>query len=46
MDNSNLKQSVGTVFFAKSTQRFLFLLRSETSFDNNWAFVGGKLDPH
>jgi len=46
MDNSNLKQSVGTVFFAKSTQRFLFLLRSETSFDNTWAFVGGKLEPH
>ena len=44
MDDSNLKQSVGTVFFAKSTQRFLFLLRSETSFDNTWAFVGGKLD--
>lgn len=44
MDTGNLKQSVGTVFFAKSTKRFLFLLRSETSFENTWAFVGGKVE--
>jgi 8-oxo-dGTP pyrophosphatase MutT (NUDIX family) len=44
MDDRNLKQSVGTAFFSKSTKRFLFLLRSETSYDNTWAFVGGKVD--
>jgi len=44
MDTGNLKQSVGTVFFAKSTKRFLFLLRSETTFENTWAFVGGKVE--
>ena len=44
MDTSNLKQSVGTVFFSRNTKRFLFLLRSESSYDNTWAFVGGKVD--
>lgn len=44
MDTGYLKQSVGTVFFAKSTKRFLFLLRSETTFENTWAFVGGKVE--
>lgn len=37
-------QTAGAVFFAKSTQRFLFLLRDDTSFKNTWAFVGGKID--
>jgi ADP-ribose pyrophosphatase YjhB (NUDIX family) len=41
---SNLRQSAGAVFFAKSTLRFLFLLRDDTSFKNTWAFVGGKID--
>ena len=41
---SNLKQSAGAVFFAKSTLRFLFLLRDDTSYKNTWAFVGGKID--
>jgi len=45
MDTGYLKQSVGTVFFAKATKRFLFLLRGETSFENTWAFVGGKVEP-
>jgi len=45
MDTGYLKQSVGTAFFAKSTKRFLFLLRGETSFENTWAFVGGKIEP-
>ena len=41
---SNLRQSAGAVFFSKSTLRFLFLLRDDTSFKNTWAFVGGKID--
>ena len=41
---SNLRQSAGAVFFAKSTLRFLFLLRDDTSFKNTWAFVGGKIN--
>jgi ADP-ribose pyrophosphatase YjhB (NUDIX family) len=40
----NIKQSVGAIFFSTSTKRFLFLLRSETTFENTWAFVGGKVE--
>jgi 8-oxo-dGTP pyrophosphatase MutT (NUDIX family) len=39
-----MNNSVGTVFFARSSQRFLFLLRAGASFDNTWAFVGGKVE--
>lgn len=44
MAASNLNQSVGAVFFARSTQRFLFLMRSGDRYNNTWAFVGGKVE--
>lgn len=44
MAASNLNKSVGAVFFARSTQRFLFLLRSGDRYNNTWAFVGGKVE--
>ena len=39
-----LNQSVGTIFFSKKTQRYLFVLRSKSSHENTWAFVGGKVE--
>ena len=44
LGNSNLKQSVGAVFFSSSTKRFLFLLRKDSSFNGTWAFAGGKVE--
>lgn len=40
-----MNRSIGTVFFATSTKRFLLLLRDGDTdkFNNTWAFVGGKV---
>lgn len=45
MDHSNLNCSVGTLFFAVSTKRYLFLLRSARNHDNTWGFCSGKVEP-
>ena len=39
-----MNQSIGTIFFSKVTERYLFLLRNKDSHGNTWAFVGGKVE--
>lgn len=36
----------GGLFLAKSTQRFLFLLRAQGKTANTWGLAGGKKEPH
>ena len=36
--------SVGALIYAKNTGRFLFLLRSNSSYAGMWGLVGGKID--
>jgi len=43
MENSTLN-SVGCFFWARKTQRFLFVLRNTKTYKFNWALVGGKVD--
>lgn len=38
--------SAGIFFYASSTNRFLFLLRSEEKGINSWGIPGGKLEYH
>jgi 8-oxo-dGTP pyrophosphatase MutT (NUDIX family) len=44
MDLSNL-EGVGAFIYCISTQRYLFLLRSNGKFDGTWGLSGGKVDP-
>ena len=37
-------QSAGVFFFSESTQRFLYLLRSENKNPNTWGIPGGKIE--
>ena len=39
-----MNQSIGTIFFSKLTDRYLFLLRNKDSHGDTWAFVGGKVE--
>jgi len=39
-----MNQSIGTIFFATNTKRYLFLLRNKDSHGDTWAFVGGKVE--
>lgn len=39
-----LTQGVGALIYAKSTQRYLFLLRNNGSWAQTWALPGGKMD--
>ena len=36
--------SAGVFFYASSTDRFLFLLRSDTKNPSNWGIPGGKIE--
>ena len=45
MVNSNLiKSSVGCLIYAKSTGRYLFLLRDGQKYGGTWGLVGGKVE--
>jgi 8-oxo-dGTP pyrophosphatase MutT (NUDIX family) len=37
-------QAVGSLIYAKSTSRFLFLLRNGAGYTNTWGLVGGKTE--
>jgi 8-oxo-dGTP pyrophosphatase MutT (NUDIX family) len=39
-----INQSAGVFFFAKSTERFLYLLRTDNKNPNNWGIPGGKIE--
>jgi len=39
-----LTQGVGALIYAKSTKRYLFLLRQGGSWSYTWALPGGKID--
>lgn len=39
-----LIQATGALFLARSTQRYLFLLRDDDSHTNTWGLVGGRVE--
>lgn len=39
-----INQSAGVFFFAKSTSRFLYLLRTDAKNPGNWGIPGGKVE--
>ncbi len=39
-----LIQATGALFLARSTQRYLFLLRDDDSHSNTWGLVGGRVE--
>lgn len=39
-----MNQSAGVFFYAKTTQRFLFLLRTDNKNPGNWGIPGGKIE--
>jgi 8-oxo-dGTP pyrophosphatase MutT (NUDIX family) len=41
---SNSNNSVGIFFYAKSTGRYLYLLRSDTKHPDSWGLPGGKVE--
>jgi len=43
METSTLN-SVGCLFWAKKTNRFLFVLRDAKTYKHTWALVGGKVE--
>lgn len=48
MENSSLNQQIiasGGLFLAKSTKRFLFLLRTQGRTADTWGLVGGRKEP-
>ena len=38
-------EGVGALVYAKSTNRYLFLLRNKSRQNGHWGIVGGKIDP-
>jgi 8-oxo-dGTP pyrophosphatase MutT (NUDIX family) len=36
--------SAGVFFYAKNTQRFLYLLRTDSKNPGNWGIPGGKIE--
>ena len=38
-------ESCGALIYARSTHRYLFLLRNSASYKSSWGLVGGKLEP-
>lgn len=44
MVTSSIKEGVGTLVYARLTQRYLFLLRSSTKHQGSWGIVGGKVE--
>jgi 8-oxo-dGTP pyrophosphatase MutT (NUDIX family) len=41
---SGLINSVGALFYCSGTDRYLFLLRNQTSYSGTWGLVGGKIN--
>ena len=41
---TNTLNSVGCLFWARKTNRFLFVLRNTKTYKHTWALVGGKVD--
>lgn len=39
-----MSQSAGVFFYSKSTNRFLYLLRTDTKNPGNWGIPGGKIE--
>jgi 8-oxo-dGTP pyrophosphatase MutT (NUDIX family) len=39
-----IKEGVGTLIYARSTKRYLFLLRNNPKHQSTWGIVGGKID--
>lgn len=39
-----MNQSAGVFFYAKSTQKFLYLLRTDNKNPGNWGIAGGKIE--
>lgn len=37
-------ESCGALIYARSTHRYLFLLRDSTSYKSSWGLVGGKIE--
>lgn len=37
-------QAAGVLFMSTSTKRFLFMLRSDDTYSNTWATVGGRVE--
>ena len=44
MTESNT-EGVGSLVYAQSTNRYLFLLRNKSKHSGSWGIVGGKVDP-
>jgi 8-oxo-dGTP pyrophosphatase MutT (NUDIX family) len=44
MANNNLKRGGGALVYAKSSNRYLFLLRNSGKFPDTWGLVGGKIN--
>lgn len=44
MDDRDLIEGCGALFYSKSTGRFLFVLRNGPRHNGSWGIVGGKLD--
>lgn len=41
---ANHTEGVGTLVYARSTNRYLFLLRNKSKTAGHWGIVGGKID--
>ena len=42
---SGVVKAVGVWFFARATQRYLYLLRNDPKHPNTWGLPGGKVEP-
>ena len=45
MATGNINSSCGALIYCTTTQRYLFLLRTDGKFSNTWGLVGGKIEP-
>jgi 8-oxo-dGTP pyrophosphatase MutT (NUDIX family) len=43
--NTNHTEGCGALIYAKSTNRYLFLLRNKSKHSGSWGIVGGKIEP-
>lgn len=45
MTEKSSQEGVGSLVYARSTNRYLFLLRNKSKHSGSWGIVGGKVDP-
>lgn len=45
MATSDINSSCGALIYCTTTQRYLFLLRTDGKFPDTWGLVGGKIEP-